>query len=84
MAVTLVRQAVASTSAGTAYARADEAVNDLLRFRAQVGKLATLAAELEARYGPAEGWDARTWDEYEHRSEAGAWREAAALFGGPQ
>lgn len=80
MAVTLVRCGRATTV--EPYARGDHAVRELLRFGERVGELATLAAELEARYGPAEGWDARTWDEYEHRAEADAWKRAAAVFGG--
>ncbi|GAA4983449.1 hypothetical protein GCM10023205_61630 [Yinghuangia aomiensis] len=82
MAVTLIRQAEPAAGTAGAYALADEAVNRLLRFRQQVGRMTTLVAELEARYGPAEGWDTRTWDEYEHRTEAAAWRQAAGLFGG--
>ncbi|UGQ10027.1 hypothetical protein LO772_24485 [Yinghuangia sp. ASG 101] len=82
MTVTLVRRRPTAKNTGTPYAQADEAVKELLRFRTRVGVMATLAAELEARYGPAESWDARTWDEYEHRAEADAWKRAAAVFGG--
>lgn len=76
MAVTLIRQAPTATSMGTTYARADEAVNDLLRFRAQVGELATLAAELEAQYGLRRGLGRAYAGRVRHRSEA------AGLFGG--